>query len=81
MSGTAFTCSKCGTTARSTRDIPTGALVKCPNCSHVFRFGEEPAAAEPSPAARRADPEPEPRRRVDDDYDDDRPRRRRDDDD
>jgi S1-C subfamily serine protease len=85
MSGTAFTCPKCGTNARSARDIPTGALVKCPNCAHVFRFGEEPAAAEPAPVARRAapepEPEPEPRRRADDDYDDDRPRRRRDEDD
>jgi hypothetical protein len=80
MPGTAFTCPECGASARSARDIAAGSLVKCPGCSHVFRFGEEAVtAAEAAPAVRRSDPDDDrdrERPRRDDDYDDDRPRRR-----
>jgi S1-C subfamily serine protease len=91
MPGTEFTCPKCGSTARSARDIATGALVKCPRCSHVFRFGETPiATAQPvrqdddtddDRPRRRRDETRIRDRREDDDYYDDRPRRRRYDDD
>src|SRR5262245_48633103 len=87
MPGTEFTCPKCGATARSAREIVTEALVKCPRCSHVFRFGETPVAtAEPvrrdddyddDRPRRRRDESRIRARRDDDDYDDDRPRRRR----
>src|SRR5262245_31351651 len=88
MSGTAFTCPKCGASARSAREIAAGALVKCPRCSHVFRFGEEAVAtvepvrpADLEPRRQRFDDDDDrPRRPRDDDYDD-RPRRRRYDDD
>src|SRR5437764_999285 len=75
MPGTEFTCPKCGASARSPREIATGALVKCPSCSQVFRFGETAVAtAEP---VRRADDDDRSRRRRSEDDDDDRSPRRR----
>src|SRR5262249_21151255 len=85
MPGSAFTCPKCGASARSPREIATGALVKCPRCAHVFRFGEEPVATV-EPVRRTGDDDDDRARRgrdgarVRDRYDD-RPRRRRYDDD
>jgi len=82
MPGTEFTCPKCGAAARSAREIVTGALVKCPRCAHVFRFGETPVATvEPvrrddDDRPRRSRDEMRIRDRRDYDDDDDRPRRR-----
>jgi S1-C subfamily serine protease len=36
---TEFTCPKCSARARSARDYPSGATVKCPACAHVFSLG------------------------------------------
>src|SRR5262245_57889983 len=88
MPETSFVCPKCGTAARSAKELVSGTPIRCPSCKVVFNY--EPVAqaapAKPRPSAvtsqpasapsARNEPRPSSRRRDDDDYDDDRPRRR-----
>lgn len=56
-----ITCPDCGATLKSAGPMPPGKKVKCPKCGMGFAVpDEEPPAARPKPAAKKAAPAPAP---------------------